>query len=92
MKIRASNERRLGPPAALALLAVVVGCSRHHTPVADTHTPRTRSDATIFTDTALYRQICVEADSGLTPASGRCTLRDQRVDPARPVRPQPPRR
>ena len=37
----------------------------------------------VFTDTALYRRICVEADSGLTPASGRCTPRDQSRRPPR---------
>ena len=40
--------------------------------------PSTRI-STIFTDTALFRRTCIEADSGLTPAIGRCTPRDQRV-------------
>jgi hypothetical protein len=35
--------------------------------------------STIFTDTALFRRTCMEADSGLTPAARRCTPRDQRV-------------
>ena len=34
---------------------------------------------TVFTDTALFRRICMQADSGLTPAARRCTPRDQRV-------------
>jgi hypothetical protein len=34
---------------------------------------------TIFTDTALFRRTCIEADSGLTPAARRCTPRDQGV-------------
>jgi hypothetical protein len=35
--------------------------------------------STIFTDTTVFRRICIEADSGLTPAARRCTPRDQRV-------------
>ena len=35
---------------------------------------------TVFTDTALFRQHCVEADSGLTAkTAGKCTPRDQGV-------------
>ena len=34
---------------------------------------------TIFTDTALFRRTCLEADSGLTLPARRCTPRDQRV-------------
>lgn len=37
------------------------------------------SHSTIFTDTALFRRTCLEADSGLTLAARRCTPRDQRV-------------
>lgn len=92
MKVASSNRRGIDTLAMLGLLAVVIACSPHHAPAADTHPPKARGDATIFTDTALYRQICVEADSGLTPASGRCTLRDQGVEFAKPVRPQPPAR
>jgi len=36
--------------------------------------------ATVFTDTALFRRVCLQADSGLTPAARRCTPRDQRVE------------
>jgi hypothetical protein len=35
------------------------------------------AERTVFSDTALYHAMCVEADSGSTAASGRCTLRDQ---------------
>ena len=34
-------------------------------------------DRTIFTDSALFRRVCTQADSGLTPRVGRCTPRDQ---------------
>ena len=40
-------------------------------------------DRTVFTDTALFRRLCVEADSGLSPAIGRCTPRDQSRLPIR---------
>ena len=43
---------------------------------------------TVFTDTALFRERCVEADSGLTPKIGRCTLRDQGIRIAQPNRPR----
>jgi hypothetical protein len=32
---------------------------------------------TVFTDTALFRERCIEADSGLSMRTGRCTPRDQ---------------
>jgi hypothetical protein len=32
---------------------------------------------TVFTDSALFRVMCVEADSGLTARGRRCTPRDQ---------------
>jgi hypothetical protein len=32
--------------------------------------------ATVFTDTALFRRVCAQADSGLTIAVRRCTPRD----------------
>ena len=35
----------------------------------------------VFTDTALYRATCLEADSGFGPGSGRCTPRYQGPDP-----------
>jgi hypothetical protein len=42
-------------------------------------------EATIFTDTALFRRVCAEADSGLTPATARrCTPRDQSHRPPPP--------
>ncbi len=39
---------------------------------------------TVFTDTALFRERCAEADSGLTPKVGRCTPRDQGIRIAQP--------
>jgi hypothetical protein len=77
---------------ALALTTVVASalpaCRRQEPPEPSSArqpaaTPR--ADATIFTDTALFRRVCAEADSGLTPATARrCTPRDQSQ------RPQPP--
>src|SRR5687767_2434431 len=41
--------------------------------------------ATVFTDTALFRRVCAEADSGLNArTAGKCTPRDQSR------RPEPP--
>ena len=37
------------------------------------------ANRTVFNDSALFRRICMEADSGLTPTVGRCTPRDQGV-------------
>ena len=39
------------------------------------------ASGTVFTDSALFRQTCLEADSGLTMAAQRCTPRDQGAYP-----------
>jgi hypothetical protein len=68
--------------------ALALGCAR---PAAESPPAAAGAAAggTVFTDTALFRRTCVEADSGLTPAVGRCTPRDQghyheRRPPGRP--------
>jgi|SRR5688572_29825464 hypothetical protein len=72
---------------ALALAALgaemLAGCARKAPPAADSATvPAATSaataGATVFTDTAMFRRVCAEADSGLTSATARrCTPRDQ---------------
>ena len=47
------------------------------------------ASGTVFTDSALFRQTCLEADSGLTMAAQRCTPRDQGAYPAPRERDQP---
>lgn len=54
------------------------------------------ASGTVFTDSALFRQACLEADSGLTMAAQRCTPRDQGAYPPpreqeQPVPPSAPR-
>jgi hypothetical protein len=77
--------RAARPVLALAVLGAgaLAGCARKAPPAADSAAGRAApasaaAGATIFTDTALFRRVCAEADSGLTPATARrCTPRDQ---------------
>ena len=85
---RWSARATIALPAALVL---VLSCTAHPAPSADNEAAVNRRDATVFTDTALYRKLCVEADSGLTPKSGRCTPRDQGLRRVRPL-PEPSKR
>jgi hypothetical protein len=65
----------------LALIAASLGaCARpaHSGNPAGLQTGAA-ADRTVFTDSALFRRVCTQADSGLAPAVGRCTLRDQGV-------------
>jgi mannose-6-phosphate isomerase-like protein (cupin superfamily) len=50
----------------------------------ESSTSSAETGRSIFTDTALYRQVCAQADSGVTPAAGRCTPRDQGVRRRKP--------
>ena len=58
-------------------LFLAVACGPRSAPVGDGGPRPDPRERTVFSDTALYRDRCVEADSGLTPSSGRCTPRDQ---------------
>lgn len=79
---RARHARRALALAALSA-GVLAGCARKAPPTADSATSPAApagasAGATVFTDTAMFRRICAEADSGLTPATARrCTPRDQ---------------
>ena len=68
--------------AAATLAASAAGCARSApespSPAPSARGTATAARATIFTDTALFALHCMQADSGLTPAVGRCTPRDQR--------------
>ena len=72
---------RSKPPAdALTSGPLVIDTTRYTT-LGYAHGP------TVFTDTALFRQHCTEADSGLTArTAGKCTPRDQRMRRAAPRR------
>jgi hypothetical protein len=74
--VRISNHRFV-PSLILALATCFVACVRK-TP-APTPLQALKTDRTVFTDTALFRRVCLEADSGLTPSGARCTPRDQGV-------------
>jgi len=66
--------------AGLAVVALVTltACGRPKPPSAPgTREISTTGAHTVFTDTAMFRRICTQADSGLTPAIDRCTPRDQ---------------
>lgn len=67
---------------------LAVACGPRSAPVSASGPRPDSHERTVFSDTALYRDRCVEADSGLTPSSGRCTPRDQarRQDPFSPHR------
>ncbi len=49
-----------------------------------------RASATVFTDSALFRQNCLEADSGHTISVQRCTPRNQANQPGERLERQPP--
>lgn len=65
-------------PVAFATLACARTSARDATagPVSARQDARA-GFATVFTDTALFKQLCTEADSGLTPRANRCTPRNQ---------------
>ena len=69
-------------------LVLAVACGPRSAPVRESGPRPDFHERTVFSDTALYRDRCVEADSGLTASSGRCTLRDQgrRVERVSPHR------
>jgi hypothetical protein len=71
------RRRLLG---ASILVVTIVGCARPIQPSvgAVVQSPST-AERTVFTDSAIFRRVCTQADSGLTLAIGRCTPRDQRV-------------
>ena len=79
---RALHTRRVLALAGLGA-GVLAGCARKAPATADSATGAATAagaagSATVFTDTAMFRRICAEADSGLTPAMARrCTPRDQ---------------
>ena len=60
-------------------LVVSAACAPHTPENAPVSGSASASERTVFTDTALYRLHCLQADSGLTASSRRCTPRDQRV-------------
>jgi len=58
---------------------LLLGCRNEATRSANSSFPI--SARTVFTDSAIYRVQCMEADSlkNLTPIPRKCTPRDQRV-------------
>jgi hypothetical protein len=69
---------RRGAPALASLLlaaSVAPACSSRD---AGSEGARNESDErTVFNDSSLFRELCLEADSGLTITAGRCTPRHQ---------------
>ena len=70
-----SPRRAGGSSRALVATALLAaGCAR----ADDAAAGRGASDEpTVFTDSALFRELCLESDSGLTMSVGRCTPRHQ---------------
>lgn len=63
---------------ALAMIACARTSAEHATAVPARAGEHARGGvATVFTDTLLFKQLCIEADSGLTARTNRCTPRDQ---------------
>jgi hypothetical protein len=84
MDCRRARYVRRGLAVAALGASMLAGCARKTPPpTADSATGpaalrSAATGATVFTDTAMFRRVCAEADSGLTPASARrCTPRDQ---------------
>ena len=74
---RRAGRSRVGAAMAGFGLFLAVACGPRPAPVRASGPRPDSHERTVFSDTALYRDRCVEADSGLTPSSGHCTLRDQ---------------
>ena len=73
---------RIALASRLLLLMTSVGACTRPAPSSTPPTeqkPGLVGDRTVFTDSALFRRVCAEADSGLSPRAGRCTPRDQAV-------------
>jgi hypothetical protein len=83
------RTRAVAAAAAILGLTASAACRPRPDRAADT-SQRAAGARTVFTDSALYRQVCAEADSGMTPASRRCTPRDQSRSPVRPPEPRRP--
>ena len=68
-------------PVMLSAIACGRTPARDAEAISPLPSPETAKGAvrTVFTDTALFRQNCTEADSGLSARAGRCTPRDQSV-------------
>ena len=77
--MRERSRRSNGVLLPLGLFGVLyaLACGSHRPPARASAAAIATAERTVFSDTALYRAQCVEADSGLTATSGRCTLRDQ---------------
>jgi hypothetical protein len=73
-----SRAYRIASVAAVCV-CVVVGCRPSHPLVSSPVLASRNAERSVFTDAALFRKLCMEADSGLGPAARRCTPRDQRV-------------
>jgi hypothetical protein len=67
---------RRGGLALAALWGAIAGCSRADDAAA-TRAGNESDERTVFNDSSLFRELCLEADSGLTVAAGRCTPRHQ---------------
>jgi hypothetical protein len=87
---------------ALTLYVLMAGCARGKPPADSLRSATLLKDTagygttfgesarSVFTDTALFRRVCTEADSGMTArTAGKCTPRDQSLRPG--PRPRPPR-
>lgn len=80
MTSRPSSPAHTFTIVAAISVGVILACARPQLVKSGaTGAETSKRQGTVFTDTALFRRICLEADSGLTPAVRRCTPRDQRV-------------
>lgn len=77
MRERSRRSNSVLPALGLFVVPCTLACGAHRAPGRASAASIATAEHTVFSDTALYRAQCVEADSGLTAASGRCTLRDQ---------------
>jgi hypothetical protein len=77
--VKGPSRKSLFVAIGLALAASATACARPNAGASAAGSAPDSVARTVFSDTALYRQRCIQADSGLTPASRRCTPRDQGV-------------
>ena len=76
---RILTDLRATAPAGLASMLAALACAAcaRTADVPDD----ARASATVFTDSALFRQNCLEADSGHSMSVQRCTPRNQANQP-----------
>jgi hypothetical protein len=74
------RRRGIALRSLLGAAAVAMACARPDAAAEGAGAEGTGNEPgerTVFNDSSLFRELCLEADSGLTISAGRCTPRHQ---------------